>query len=245
MAKLILTQNDQVIKEFPLNKECLTVGRRPENDIRIENPAISGQHCQIINILNDSFIEDLNSTNGTIVNDRPVKKHALANGDVIKLGEHQLKYVNELASNAAVSDEFAKTMIIRTDAMGMPMHEADAEVEESVEKISEAIAQAEPEQTPEATPEVTEVKRAKLKILNGTTANKELELTKPMTTLGRPGVQVAAITRRDHGYSIVHVEGKEDQFPIINGTSTGKGIHPLNDQDIIEVAGIKMEIRFF
>jgi pSer/pThr/pTyr-binding forkhead associated (FHA) protein len=245
MAKLILTQNDQVIKEFPLNKECLTVGRRPENDIRIENPAISGQHCQIINILNDSFIEDLNSTNGTIVNDRPVKKHALANGDVIKLGEHQLKYVNELASNAAVSDEFAKTMIIRTDAMGMPMHEADAEVEESVEKISEAIAQAEPEQTPEATPEVTEVKRAKLKILNGTNANKELELTKPMTTLGRPGVQVAAITRRDHGYSIVHVEGKEDQFPIINGTSTGKGIHPLNDQDIIEVAGIKMEIRFF
>ncbi len=245
MAKLILTQNDQVIKEFPLNKECLTVGRRPENDIRIENPAISGQHCQIINILNDSFIEDLNSTNGTIVNDRPVKKHALANGDVIKLGEHQLQYVNELASNAAVSDEFAKTMIIRTDAMGMPMHEADAQVEESVEKISEAIAQSEPEPAPEATPEATEVKRARLKILNGTNANKELELTKPMTTLGRPGVQVAAITRRDHGYSIVHVEGKEDQYPIINGTSTGKGIHPLNDKDIIEVAGIKMEIRFF
>jgi pSer/pThr/pTyr-binding forkhead associated (FHA) protein len=243
MTKLILTQNDQVIKEYPLNKECITVGRRPENDIRIDNPAISGQHCQIINILNDSFIEDLNSTNGTIVNDRPIKKHALANGDVIKLGDHQLKYMNELASTAAVSDEFAKTMIIRTDAMGMPMHEADAQVEESVEKISEAIAQAEPE--PEATPVVTEVKKAKLRILNGTNANKELELTKPMTTLGRPGVQVAAITRRDNGYSIVHVEGKEDQFPIINGKSTGKGIHPLHDQDIIEVAGIKMEIRFF
>jgi hypothetical protein len=243
MAKLILTQNDQVIKEYPLNKECLTVGRRPENDIRIDNPAISGQHCQIINILNDSFMEDLNSTNGTIVNDRSIKKHALANGDVIKLGEHQLRYVNELASSAAVNDEFAKTMIIRTDAIGMPMHEADAQVEESVEKISEAIAQAEAE--PEIKPVVAEAKRAKLRILNGTNANRELELTKPMTTLGRPGVQVAAITRRDNGYSIVHVEGKEDQFPIINGKSTGKGIHPLHDQDIIEVAGIKMEIRFF
>jgi len=241
MTKLILTQNDQVIKEYPLNKECLTVGRRPENDIQIDNLAISGQHCQIINILNDSFIEDLNSTNGTIVNDRPIKKHALANGDVIKLGDHQLKYVNELASTAAASDEFAKTMIIRTDAMGMPMHEADAQVEESVEKISEAIAQAEPEPAPV----VTEVKKAKLRILNGTNANRELELTKPMTTLGRPGVQVAAITRRDNGYSIVHVEGKEDQSPIINGKATGKGIHPLRDQDIIEVAGIKMEIRFF
>lgn len=240
MAKLILTQNDQVLKEYPLNKECITVGRRPENDIQIDNLAISGQHCQIINILNDSFIEDLNSTNGTVVNNRSIKKHALANGDVIQLGDHQLKYINELASSA-IEDEFAKTMIIRPDAMGMPMHEAAAHIEQSVEKISDELSRVQAESTPAP----VELKKAKLRILNGSNAGKELELTKPMTTLGRPGIQVSAITRREQGYSIVRVEGKDDQFPLINGKSTGKGLHPLNDNDIIEVAGIKMEFVLF
>jgi pSer/pThr/pTyr-binding forkhead associated (FHA) protein len=240
MAKLILTQNDQVLKEYPLNKECITVGRRPENDIQIDNLAISGQHCQIINILNDSFIEDLNSTNGTVVNSRAIKKHALANGDVIKLGDHQLKYVNELASSVA-EDEFAKTMIIRPDAMGMPMHEAGAKIEQSVEKISDELSRVQAESTPAS----AELKKAMLRILNGSNAGKELELTKPMTTLGRPGIQVSAITRREQGYSIVRVEGKDDQFPLINGKPTGKGLHPLNDNDIIEVAGIKMEFVLF
>jgi pSer/pThr/pTyr-binding forkhead associated (FHA) protein len=237
MAKLILTQNDQVLKEYPLNKECITVGRRPENDIQIDNLAISGQHCQIINILNDSFIEDLNSTNGTVVNNRSIKKHALANGDVIKLGDHKLKYVNELATSVSEA-EFAKTMIIRPDAMGMPMHEAGAQIEQSVGEISDELSRVQEESTPAP---AAEPKKAKLRILNGSNAGKELELTKPMTTLGRPGVQVSAITRRDHGYSIVHVEGKDDQFPLINGKATGKGLHPLNNNDIIEVAGIKME----
>jgi len=241
MAKLILTQNDQVLKEYPLNKECITVGRRPENDIQIDNLAISGQHCQIINILNDSFIEDLNSTNGTVVNNRSIKKHALANGDVIKLGDHQLKYVNELATSVS-EDEFAKTMIIRPDAMGMPMHEAGAEIEQSVGEISDELSRVQEESTPAP---AAELKKAKLRIINGSNAGKELELTKPMTTLGRPGIQVSAITRREHGYSIVRVEGKDDQFPLINGKATGKGLHPLNDNDIIEVAGIKMEFVLF
>ena len=88
MAKLILTFNGDKIREYPLNKECLTIGRRTDNDVRIDNLAVSGHHAQIVTILNDSFLEDLNSTNGTYVNSRPVKKHALKDGDSIAIGKY-------------------------------------------------------------------------------------------------------------------------------------------------------------
>ena len=83
MARLILSLDGQVLAEYNMNKERYTIGRLPDNDIRIDNPAVSGHHSLIINILNDSFLEDLNSTNGTYVNGKLIKKHALQHGDVI------------------------------------------------------------------------------------------------------------------------------------------------------------------
>ncbi|HHJ11793.1 MAG TPA: FHA domain-containing protein [Chromatiales bacterium] len=235
MAKVVLTLDDKVLGEYPLNKECITIGRRPDNDIQIDNLAVSGQHCQIITILNDSFIEDLNSTNGTLVNDKPIRKHALVNGDVITIGKHKLKYINELAT-AAPNDEFEKTMVIRPDQMGMPEHEGGQQVDESVSRISaelnaslkagEAATQAPP-------------KEASLKILNGSNAGKELKLTKALTTIGKPGTQVTAISRRPQGFFVMHVEG--DAIPLLNGEPLGKHAQPLSDGDIIEVTGIKME----
>ncbi len=236
MAKLIVMKDDEVLSEQSLNKECITIGRRPDNDIHIDNLSVSGQHCQIITILNDSFIEDLNSTNGTLVNNKTIKKHALANGDIIMLGEHQLKYVNELASASAVAeDEFEKTMIIRPDAMGMPANMANQETEASVGKISSELSESLRESEAATKTDVS----ASLRILNGSNAGKELALNKALTTLGKPGHQVSAITRRPQGFAIVHVEG--DAFPMINGETASKGMHPLSDGDIIEVSGIKME----
>jgi pSer/pThr/pTyr-binding forkhead associated (FHA) protein len=95
MARMILSLNGRMLAEYNLSKERYTVGRLPDNDIRIDNPAVSGHHSLIINILNDSFLEDLNSTNGTYVNGKLIKKHALAHGDVITVGHHQLRFVED------------------------------------------------------------------------------------------------------------------------------------------------------
>src|ERR671910_3255789 len=112
MARLILSLDGQVMAEYNMNKERYTIGRLPDNDIRIDNAAVSGHHSLIINILNDSFLEDLNSTNGTYVNGKLIKKHALQHGDVITVGHHQLRYVDDQAQQAP-EDEFEKTMVIQ------------------------------------------------------------------------------------------------------------------------------------
>jgi pSer/pThr/pTyr-binding forkhead associated (FHA) protein len=228
----VLTLDGQVLAEYNMNKERYTVGRLPDNDIRIDNPAVSGHHSLIINILNDSFLEDLNSTNGTYVNGKLIKKHALQHGDVITVGHHQLRFVED---DDAQQDEFEKTMVIQPS-------------QRPVEKIQEARAKSEPVATATATnirrqlPDgAQQVKKARLQVLSGAFAGRELELSKALTTLGRPGVQVAAVTRRADGFYIVHVESdKPDNYPLVNGTPIGAQARRLSDNDVIQLAGVKM-----
>lgn len=125
MAKLILSMDNLVLKEIPLNKERTTLGRKASNDIQIDNLAISGEHAVIVTILNDSFLEDLNSTNGTFVNGQQIKKHFLQNNDVIELGKYRLKYVNEAPIQASQAD-FEKTMVLRPDMMRKAAEQAGA-----------------------------------------------------------------------------------------------------------------------
>ena len=115
MTKLILSMDGLVLKEIALSKERMTIGRRASNDIQIDNLAISGEHAAIVTILNDSFLEDLNSTNGTLVNGQPIKKHFLKNGDVVELGKYKLKYITEQAPTNEAAD-FEKTMVLRPSA---------------------------------------------------------------------------------------------------------------------------------
>src|SRR5688572_20291072 len=119
MAKLILSVDGQVLKEFNLSKERTLIGRKAHNDIQIDNLAVSGEHAAIITILNDSFIEDLGSTNGTMVNGKPVKKHFLQNNDVVEIGKHKLKYFND-APTAATAADSEKTMFIRNPPKPAP-----------------------------------------------------------------------------------------------------------------------------
>ncbi len=104
MAKLILSMDGLVLKEISLGKERTTIGRKPHNDIQIDNLAVSGEHAVIVSILNDSFLEDLGSTNGTLVNGQAVKKHFLQNNDVIELGKYKLKYLNEASVQTKAAD---------------------------------------------------------------------------------------------------------------------------------------------
>src|SRR2546428_1190637 len=114
MAKLILSMDNLVLKEIALTKERTTIGRKPHNDIQIDNLAVSGEHAVIVTILQDSFLEDLGSTNGTVVNGQPIKKHFLQNSDIIELGKYKLKYVNEAVTGQAKAADFEKTMVLRT-----------------------------------------------------------------------------------------------------------------------------------
>jgi pSer/pThr/pTyr-binding forkhead associated (FHA) protein len=319
MARLILSLDNQVLAEYNMTKERYTIGRLPDNDVRIDNPAVSGHHSLIINILNDSFLEDLNSTNGTYVNGKLIKKHALQHGDVITIGHHQLRF-SDLEAAEAEQDEFEKTMVIPS---GQQSHEQLAKAERAAEaaaaatiaeEMSDAAAgvrldpeeaaalqdapprrpaetvahtdTAAPVQKPTHTATAAPVSRtaaaapasniataapasntapaatasytatavgldpttvpnalplAKLQVLSGAFAGRELELTKALTTLGRPGVQVAAITRRAEGYYIVHVEsGKEGDYPLVNGQPIGAQARKLSDNDVVQLAGVKM-----
>ena len=233
MARLVLSLDGQVMAEYNMNKERYTIGRLPDNDIRIDNPAVSGHHSLIINILNDSFLEDLNSTNGTYVNGKLIKKHALQHGDVITAGHHQLRFVEE----DEAQDEFEKTMVIQPSARPVEKVQAARAVAEQAAPSSPSATGARRALAEGA----TAVKKAKLQVLSGAFAGRELELNKALTTLGRPGVQVAAITRRSEGYYIVHVDsGKDGDFPLVNGVPISAQVTKLGDNDVIQLAGVKM-----
>jgi hypothetical protein len=203
-------------------------------DILLENLAVSGEHAAINTIGNDSFLEDLGSTNGTLVNGKSVVKHVLQHGDVIELGKYQLKYINEVAaSKDAEQDDFEKTMIIRPSSI-------KPAAPETVQLTPSGPAVEIP--APAPAPESPQSSVAKLQVLNGASMGKELVLSKALTTLGKPGVQVAVITKRPQGYFITHVEG--EAFPSVNAISVGGQAYPLKDHDVIELAGIKMEFYF-
>ena len=232
MAKLILSMDGLVLKEIPLVKERTTIGRKPHNDIQIDNLAVSGEHAVIVTILNDSFLEDLGSTNGTLVNGNSVKKHFLQNNDIIELGKYKLKYIAEAGQQAAAAAaDFEKTMVLRPAQMKAAVQQASG-------------AGATPSPAPAAAPAPAAPPRpaqplGAIQILSGGNAGKELELSKPLTTLGKPGVQVAVLTRRPQGYFITSVEGTS--HPTVNGQTIGTAPHPLKDHDLIEIAGVKME----
>src|SRR5258706_1291708 len=154
MAKLILSVDGQVLKEFPLSKERTLIGRKPHNDIQIDNLAVSGEHAAIITILNDSFIEDLGSTNGTMVNGKPVKKHFLQNNDVVEIGKHKLKYFND-APTAATAADFEKTMIIRNPAKAAPPPPAADKGMGDTQTNLNAMGGAEATRPPAAAPSAT------------------------------------------------------------------------------------------
>jgi pSer/pThr/pTyr-binding forkhead associated (FHA) protein len=290
MAKLILSMDGLVLKEIPLTKERTTIGRKPHNDIQIDNLAVSGEHAVIVTILNDSFLEDLGSTNGTVVNGNPVKKHFLQNNDVVELGKYKLKFVGDAAPTASGEKaDFEKTMVLRPSQMkaaaeqakaapGSPLGGAQAAVAQRAAAVQQVGATATAagiadkdtitkpvSSTPAAAPAPAAASAAApakapaapaaaaapapagkpgqplgaIQLLSGANAGKELELTKPLTTLGKPGVQVAVLTRRPAGYFITHVEGANR--PSVNGQAIGAAPHSLKDHDVIELAGVKME----
>ncbi len=231
MPKLILSMDGLVLKEIPLDRERITVGRKAMNDIQIDNLAISGQHAVITTILNDAFLEDLNSTNGTYVNGQPIKKHVLRHNDLIELGKYRLKFLAD-APRAASAGYIDPVL----HAAASPNAASAKRAGSGPEARAPAPAAAPPQAAKSRSGDAAS---AGVRIVSGPAAGRELDLAKPMTTLGKPGKQVAAITRRQQGYFVAHVEG--DAYPLVNGGAIEPQGQLLRDNDFIEVAGIRMQ----
>jgi pSer/pThr/pTyr-binding forkhead associated (FHA) protein len=236
VARLITTSNSGEQAESLLINETTTIGRKPNNDIHISDLSVSGKHAQIITKLENSFIEDLGSTNGTYVNGKLVKKQVLDHGDNITLGKYQLIY--QSGSDGAKKN-LEHTIIIRPDEADMLKEASGNKLDKSVQKNSNAVT---PLEATNSEASLMANKEACLQLLSGANAGKELVLTKALTTIGQPGVQVAAITRRPQGFFLIHIDGgPNNAVPKVAGEAIGSSAYVLKNHSIIEVAGVKME----
>ena len=232
MGKLVVSLDGVVIKEVQITKDKTTLGRRPYNDIVIDNLAVSGEHAVLQMVGADVFIEDLNSTNGTYINGRAVKKQLLSHNDTVEIGKYKIKYLVDESS------DYERTMIVRpgSNAAGSAAL-AQPAVRPQAGFTGNPVVGAPSPHTP-----ATSAQTALIKVLNGVAAGREVVLTKVVTTVGKPGVQVASITRRPTGYNLAHVEGAIR--PSINGVALVGDSVPLRNGDVIELAGTQMQFIF-
>ena len=238
MPKMIVSIDGVVIKEVQLTKDRTTLGRRPYNDVVIDNLAISGEHAVFQMAGSDVFIEDLNSTNGTYVNGKAVKKQQLHNGDTVEVGKYKIKFVGE-----AAAEGFEKTMMVKSGPGGMAAGAAANAGPPSVSGPTSVSPTSGFGARPAAAPAAGgSLAQASIKVLSGAAAGREVPLTKVVTTVGKPGVQVASITKRPTGYAFAHVEGVSR--PSVNGVPLVGDSVPLRNGDVIELAGTQMQFIF-
>ncbi len=205
MPRVVLTHEGAVLKEYPLDKERITIGRKPHNDIQLDDPTVSGQHASIL-MLQNAYIEDMNSTNGVLLNGKKVTRRQLNHGDIIKIGRHELKFIDDNA------EEFESTVIIQPEGRA-------------------------------AAPAAQPVKHYQVKILSGPKSGESINLIKPYTTLGSPGVQVAVVARRGKEYFLMPMSGTGERGnpPKLNGQSISANSQRLKEGDTIEVAGTQLQ----
>lgn len=244
MSKLLVYFEGKLVGEQQLDRERTMIGRKPDNHLQLAHSAVSGNHALVITIRDDSFLEDLGSTNGTRVNGKSIKKCLLQDGDEIRIAMHTLKYVYE-------------PMVLGAEEEVNRHLEQLRQLEELIQMASAALAT--PKDMPlqgQTFPSMTQTRKlaaklgeksaasgqpllAGLQILSGVGAGNEMELDRTITTLGKPGIQVAVITRNPDGYTLSHLEG--DKAPLLNGIAISEQPHELEDRDIIEIAGVKLE----
>ena len=227
MGKLVVSLDGVVIKEVQITKDKTTLGRRPYNDIVIDNLAVSGEHAVLQMVGADVFIEDLNSTNGTYINGKAIKKQLLTHNDTVEIGKYKIKFLVD------ESGEYEKTMIMRPGGSAPP---PGGQPSASTGNSGFGGLHSPPPPPPPV------VQPASIKVLNGAAAGREVTLTKVVTTVGKPGVQVASITKRPNGYAFAHVEGATR--PSINGVPLVGDSVPLRNGDVIELAGTQMQFIF-
>jgi len=216
MPRIIISMDDVVVREVKFTRERTSFGRRPYNDIVMDNLSISGEHALFLMAGNEVFLEDLGSTNGTYVNGKAVKKHQLESGDLVEIAKYKIRF---LADGAP--DHYQKIIL------GKPRP-----------NLTGAIPQTSAPVAPVQAPLPADFKGS-IKVLSGSGAGREVQLTKAVTTMGKPGVAVASITRRSTGYVVNHVEGAGK--PKLNGVPVGSEPVAMKNGDELELAGTRMQ----
>jgi pSer/pThr/pTyr-binding forkhead associated (FHA) protein len=220
MGKLVVSLDGVVIKEVQLSKDKTTLGRRPYNDIVIDNLAVSGEHAVLQMVGSDVFIEDQNSTNGTYINGRAVKKQLLQHNDTVEIGKYKIKYLVD------DGNDYEKTMVLKPgQAVPVASRSGFGGLGPAAPSNFGGLAGT--------------TAPASIKVLSGAAAGREVPLSKVVTTVGKPGVQVASITKRPGGYVFAHVEG--GTRPTVNGSAVSAEPVHLKDGDVIELAGTQMQ----
>jgi pSer/pThr/pTyr-binding forkhead associated (FHA) protein len=224
MAKLVLSKGGSVLYQCFLDKDRVSVGRDAHNHVVVDDPAVTGEHAEIVSIGNDHILEDRQTASGTFVNGRRVERHILQHGDVVELGSFYLRYLNPRVASAI---DLERTMLIdglygTADKVG-----------------KESRAPAGVARVPSARPGKIRFPKGRIKILAGKRAGSIVELDRVVATLGKRGDRLAVLTRRPHGYFITHVEGR--RYPRVNGQSVGKEARLLQNGDIIEFADEKLQ----
>ncbi len=240
MPKLVLSMDGLVLKEMALVKERTTIGRKPDNDIQIDNLAISGHHAVITCITNDAFLEDQNSTNGTYLNGQPVKKNVLRNNDVIELGKYRIKYILDDAKPGLAPSEMIETAAYK--AFEMPRATTETVLPPGTPAPSDTqILSAAARQAGAAAASLPYRARGRGSSRCSAAPTRGASCRSPSRSprWASRGARSRSITRRPHGYFITHVEGAS--FPLVNGRAIDAQARPLRDHDIIEIAGVKME----
>lgn len=249
MSKLIIYDQDgAAVREQQLNRERVKIGRRADSDIPLEHISVSGEHALITTIRNDSFLQDLGSTNGVRVNGKLVKNHHLQNGDEINIAIFNLKYVfepwvmPESAWPDTVTNTLKQAVIVAADANATLL---EIGMDENVNLTREMTGNRmfdSPAVGAEAAALAERLRPGMLRLMGGAGAGKQLELTKPVLTLGKPGIQTAVIGKKSAGYFLTYVEGVS--YPLVNGVEVGATPYPLQDHDIVEVAGTRLEFFY-
>lgn len=227
MSKFIIKFNGEVVDHIDIDQGDMKIGRRPGLEIHLDNLSVSGEHANVFTIGEDSFVEDLGSTNGTLVNNRKITKHHLKNGDVIVIGKHDLVFVSDSPDDMSPTvgaDDFAKTVIISPGSMPSP---ASEKVPASAAKRSASGG----------------AKKGAIFVLSGANSGKRIDIVKKVTSLGRTGRKSGTITDGSEGYTLAPTPGS-DESPTLNGRPVPASGALLKNGDIIEVSGTRLQFYY-
>ena len=228
MAKLIIKFNNEVVDHVELRQGDMKIGRKPGCEIFIDNLAISGEHANVFTVGEDSFIQDLNSTNGTFINNKKITKHHLKNGDAVDIGKHTLVFIDETSKK---QEDFAKTVIINPGAR-------ESSVPKPTPAVAEAAASITIESPTHKAPLPKIERQGAIFVLSGVNSGKRIELSKKVTNLGRVGKRAGSITQTDDGYLL---GVGEDEAPKLNGRPIPHNGAKLKNGDIIDVGGTRLQ----
>ena len=222
MSKLIQTLDGAVIREHLIDKDSISIGRKHENDIQLNDLTVSGRHSLVTTMGEHVYVDDLGSTNGTLLNGARIAKSIIKHGDVVQIGNFQFTYFSD------ETEEYEPTMFIQ------------AEIEDT--KMIDT-------KTMNVPASAKGTRLAGVRIKNGPLAKKVLELRKPFNTIGFNGMKMAMISRNADNYTISILKTtklrRESDAPKVNGKTLTIEARKLNEHDIIELAGTQMEFFYF